>query len=80
MKLLPTCNEVEAQLTELTEGTLPLSQRFGIRLHILMCRPCARLLKGMRALPWIGKRLLGAGPGIPPEALHALENARSQFK
>lgn len=80
MKLLPKCNEVEARLTEYTEGTLSLGDRFGMRLHLLLCHPCATLLRGVRFLPSLGKRLLSPAVKVPPEALKALENARQRIK
>jgi len=80
MKLLPTCKEVESRLTEFTEGTLPLGERLGIRVHLLMCRSCSAFLSGFRALPRIGKRLLRPGGSPPPEALSALQRAREALQ
>lgn len=80
MKLLPTCKDVEARMTEFTEGALPFQARVGIRLHLLMCRSCTAFLRGFRALPIIGKRLLKPAGATPPEALHALERARSRLR
>ncbi|MBK8791805.1 MAG: zf-HC2 domain-containing protein [Holophaga sp.] len=80
MKLLPKCNEVEARLTEYTEGTLSFGDRFGMRLHLLLCHPCAALLRGVRLLPSLGKHLLSPTATAPPEALKALETVRQRIK
>lgn len=80
MKLLPTCKEVEARLTEFTEETLPFGERLGIRVHLLMCRSCSAFLSGFRSLPRIGKRLLRPGGSPPPEALNALQRSLEILK
>jgi len=67
MKLLPSCHEVQTELTEYAEGVLPLSRRLGIRVHLLFCRVCAGFLRGLRALPGVAKHSL-APPEVPPEA------------
>ena len=67
MKFLPSCHEVQTELTEYAEGVLPLSRRLGIRVHLLFCRVCAGFLRGLRALPGAAKRSL-APPEAPPEA------------
>ncbi len=67
MKLLPSCHDVQTELTEYAEGALPLSRRIGIRLHLLFCRVCAGFLRGLKALPGLAKHAL-APPSAPPEA------------
>jgi hypothetical protein len=79
MKLLPTCQEVEAHLTDFTEGTLPWKARLGIRLHLLMCRSCAAFLRGFRVLPVLAKLLLRPASSPPPESLRALQGARNRL-
>jgi len=67
MKFLPSCHEVQTELTEYVEGMLPLNRRIHIRIHLLFCRVCAGFLRGLRALPGVAKRSL-APPEVPPEA------------
>lgn len=67
MRLLPSCHEVQHDLTDYLEGTLPFRRRAGIWLHLLLCRVCAGFLRGIRALPGLGRALLAA-PAVPPEA------------
>jgi hypothetical protein len=79
MMLLPTCQEVEAHLTDFTEGTLPWRARLGIRLHLLMCHSCAAFLRGFQVLPALARRLLRPAGSPPPEALQALKEARKRL-
>ena len=67
MKFLPSCHEVQTELTEYAEGALPITRRAGIWVHLLFCRVCAGFLRGLRALPGLAKRSL-APPEAPPEA------------
>lgn len=72
MKFLPTCHDVQTELTEYIEGALPLGRRMGIRLHLLFCRVCAGFLRGLRALPGVAKRSLAPPEAVSEEAAHAL--------
>jgi anti-sigma factor ChrR (cupin superfamily) len=67
MKLLPSCREVQTNLTEYAEGALPVQKRIGIWIHLLLCNVCAGFLRGLKALPGMAKRSL-APPAEPPEA------------
>jgi len=67
MKLLPSCHDVQTDLTEYAEGALPLSRRLGIWVHLLLCRVCAAFLRGLEALPGLVRSSL-APPPEPPEA------------
>jgi hypothetical protein len=67
MSFLPSCRDVQTELTEYAEGALPLSRRFGIWLHLAVCHVCAGFLRGLRALPGLAKGLL-APPAKAPEA------------
>jgi hypothetical protein len=72
MTLLPSCHEVQSQLTDYLEGALPLRRRLGLRLHLLLCRVCAGFLRGLRALPGLGKRTLAPPAEPPPDAAKVL--------
>lgn len=72
MSFIPTCPEVQENLTEYLEGTLPLRKRLGIWLHLLHCRVCDALRKALLALPALGRQALEAPSEAPPEANEAL--------
>lgn len=80
MKLMPSCREVQTQLTEYAEGTLPWSERVGIWFHLLLCRVCAGFLRGLRALPGLAKRSLAPPPEAPQEAQQALGEVLSRLR
>ena len=75
---MPSCHDVQMELTEYLEGTLPLRRRLGIWLHLRLCRVCAGVLRGLRALPLLARQLLGPAEPVPDAALRAL--ARMQQK
>jgi len=70
MTFLPSCQDVQTHLTEYAEGSLPLSRRLGIWIHLRLCEACARFLRGLKALPGLAKRAL-APPKETPEAAAA---------
>ena len=75
MKLMPTCHDVQALATEYREGTLPLTQRLGIRLHLLLCWACRAFLRGLEALPGLSRKALAPeaqAPGAAQDALDAV--------
>lgn len=80
MKLMPSCREVQTQLTEYAEGALPWTERLGIWFHLLLCRVCAGFLRGLRALPGIGKIALAPPPEAPQEAQQALSEVLSRLQ
>ena len=44
------CKEISRLVSESMDRTLPIFQRIGIRIHLLMCRYCARYEKQLRFL------------------------------
>jgi hypothetical protein len=80
MKLIPSCTEVHAGLTDYLEGSLPFRKRLGIRLHLFLCHACEGLLKALEALPGLSQRLLAAPLQPPPEAERALDAALKRLK
>ena len=73
MKLMPSCHEVQTQLTEYAEGALPFGARLGIWFHLLLCRVCAAFQRGLAALPGVSKRALAPPQQAPGAANQALE-------
>lgn len=70
--IIPSCGEVHEGLTEFTEGALPARERWGYRIHFLLCSACRNLLKAFRALPARVRRVLAPPDPAPPEAEAAL--------
>jgi anti-sigma factor ChrR (cupin superfamily) len=77
MTFLPTCQEVQTDLTEYAEGSLPMSRRLGIWIHLRLCEACARFLRGMKALPGLAKRALAPPENTPEAAAMALAEAKA---
>jgi len=80
VKLMPTCREVQTLATEYREGSLPFARRLGIAIHLALCWACRGFLRGLGALPGIGKRALKPEPDAPPEALDALAEALKEIR
>ena len=80
MKLLPSCHDVQTHLTDYTEGALPLPQRLGIWVHLLMCRVCAAFLRGLETLPGMAKTSLA--PPLEPsrEVLDVLAQVQALIR
>ena len=48
--LLPTCRQVSRLQSDLLDQPLSLPKRFGLRLHLLVCKWCRRYGKQVRFL------------------------------
>ena len=48
--LLPTCRQVSRLQSDLLDQPLSLPRRFGLRLHLLVCKWCRRYGKQIRFL------------------------------
>lgn len=72
-----TCAEVSELVSASLDRALPLPQRFGVRLHLLMCKPCALYDRQLRSL----RAILSAfgqpeqGPALPDDSAHRLQKA-----
>jgi hypothetical protein len=76
MRLLPTCQEVQARLDAAGDSPLPFWDRAAIRLHLLLCRPCGILARTLAVIPLLARRLLHEeAPGTPEAARAALTGA-----
>jgi len=80
VKLMPSCRDVQLLATESREGTLTLTERLGIRFHLLLCWACRAFVRGLEALPGLSKRALTPAPEPPREALDALEAALGKIR
>jgi hypothetical protein len=72
MSFIPSCPEVQQNLTEYLEGALPWRRRLGIWLHLLHCHVCDALRKALLALPALSKQILDTPKEAPREANEAL--------
>lgn len=50
------CKNATKLLSESLERTLPLSRRMGLKMHLLMCRFCARFEKQIKFMSNITRR------------------------
>jgi len=80
MKLLPSCHEVQTDLTDYVEGALPLGRRIGIWVHLALCRVCAGFLRGLRALPGLAKASLAPSAEAPDAATKALAEVQALLR
>ena len=80
MSFLPSCREVQTELTEYLEGNLPLPRRLGIWVHLLLCRVCASFLRGLRALPGLAKGSLAPPAKAPEAAAQALASVQAAIQ
>jgi len=80
MNFLPSCHEVQTELTEYMEGTLPFTRRAGIWLHLLLCKVCAGFLRGLRALPVLAKAVLAAPKKTPEAAITTLAKVQAALR
>ncbi len=69
MSWMMSCREATRLLSEAQDHPLPWRQRLGLRLHLLMCRLCARYAAQLRFLRRALRRL-------PREVDRALPEAR----
>ena len=50
MSLMRTCKEVAARLSQGLEEPIPLGERMTLRMHMMMCKYCARYFNQIRSL------------------------------
>jgi len=80
MTFMPSCHEVQTDLTEYAEGSLPLARRVGIWVHLLLCKACAGFLRGLQALPGIARQSLRPPDQAPETARKALAEAMASIR
>jgi hypothetical protein len=65
-----SCKDVTKLLSESMDASLPIGKRIGVRLHLLICRFCARYERQLLLIRETVRRL-AATEGIPGETLSA---------
>jgi len=78
---LPTCKEVTKMASYSMEGKLPLRQRFGFRMHLLICGLCLRYVKQLQLMRDVAQQhtaKLTEDPAAPASTLS--QRARERMK
>jgi len=62
-----SCKDVTKLVSESMDHTLPLGKRIGVRLHLLICKFCARYERQLLLIRETARRLAAAveAPGEP---------------
>ena len=45
-----SCRDLTQRASLIVDGELPAAERFGVRVHLLICTHCRRFLKQLRGL------------------------------
>ena len=63
-----SCKDVTQLLSESMDTSLPIGKRVGMRLHLLMCKFCARYERQLLLIRETVRQIVGAEdrPGEPP--------------
>lgn len=73
------CSEVSKKVSQSMDTSLPLSHRLAIRMHVMMCRHCARFRGQLFLLRYLS--LQDGTKDLPPEAPEGLSaEARERIK
>ena len=51
------CNDVSQKVSQSLDVTLPLHHRLAVRMHLMMCRYCARFRRQLIMLRIIGRQM-----------------------
>ncbi len=68
------CSEISRLVSASMDRTLPLYQRIGIRIHLMMCRYCARYRRQLLFLRRVVKAMSATDTGDPPSATLSQES------
>jgi len=75
------CKEVTRLVSESLDRKLPLSERIGVRIHLLMCKLCPEAKKQMLFLREAARlfsfdtRPVGLGASLSPEARNRIKRS-----
>jgi hypothetical protein len=63
-----SCKDVTQLISESMDASLPVGQRIGMRLHLLMCKFCSRYERQLLLIRETVRRIVAAEekPGEPP--------------
>lgn len=78
MKWMPTCREATELASRAMDERLPLSSRMALRLHLAICRNCARFNQQLQDMRRLFREETAAdddATGLAPEARQRIEHA-----
>ncbi len=76
-----SCKDVTRLVSESMDRSLPLGTRMGVRLHLLMCRFCARYERQLRLIRETARHLAASGKKPGAQSGDALsEEARERIR
>jgi hypothetical protein len=76
-----SCKDVTKLLSESMDATLPIGKRIGVRLHLLICRFCARYKRQLLLIRETARRLAAIEEAPMLQALEPLsEEARERIR
>lgn len=77
MKWVVTCKETSLLASRAMDERLPLADRMAMRMHLAICRNCARFNQQLQEMRRLFRAETGAdedvGPDLPPEARQRIE-------
>lgn len=69
MGLIKNCKETSELVTQSLDRGLTFQERFAMRLHLLICRNCARFMKQMHLIrTWLRTENEAEQPGLTDKA------------
>jgi predicted anti-sigma-YlaC factor YlaD len=72
-----SCKEVSAKVSESLDRKLPLRERLKVKLHLLMCQACQRMVRQMALLRAASRRYASADV-LPDTTQETLSHAARQ--
>lgn len=62
-----SCKEVSLKVSESLDRKLSMRERFGMKMHLLLCKYCRRVVRQMELLRLVSRRWLSAEEKSDPE-------------
>ena len=75
------CHDVSRKVSHSMDAPLPLHQRMAVRIHLMMCRYCARFRRQLLALRQLSRHVPGqpSPESLPPETRERIKHALRTF-
>lgn len=79
--MMLSCRDITRLISESMDRTLPVGKRLGVRLHLILCRFCARYERQLLLIRDTVRRIAGEEAEPVPDVLsaEARERIRSSF-
>ncbi|MCL7419741.1 MAG: hypothetical protein M8364_02395 [Methylobacter sp.] len=75
-----TCKEASYLASKAMDGKLTRRERFGLWLHIAMCRLCRRYVRDIKKLRWVIRTAGNSGQVLSPESVKLSEQSRERIQ